>query len=158
MIVWGLKSTELNKKHVDWLSDRIGQGRGWDYHRSPTLGSYVAGKLVGVVLYHDLNPEAGVVCMSAAGDDARWMGREVITAAHNFPFDQLGCQAVVLQVSEKNSRMLGIAERLGYTLHRIPRLRGRNEAEVLCLLADNTWKSSPYARKSHGKAASPRSS
>lgn len=78
--------------------------------------------------------------MSAAATDRAWMTRKVIKAAHSYPFDELKCQATVLQVSERNKVMLSIAKRMGYTMHCIPRMRGRDEAEYLCLLADDTWR------------------
>ena len=138
---WAGCGSELNKLHVAWLSEKIGQGRGWNYRECPTLGIYRGG-LVAVVLYHDWNPDSGVICMSAAATDKTWMTRKVIKSVHEYPFNELGCQATIMQVSERNNVMLSIAKRLGYTMHHIPRMRGRDEAEYLCLLADDTWRAS----------------
>lgn len=140
---WAGCGQPLNAAHVKWLDDRIG-GR-IDYRKCPSLGVY-RDELIAVVIFHDWNPEAGVICMSAAGDDPRWMSRAVIKAAHSYPFDQLNCQQVIWQVSERNEPMLSIAKRLGYELHFIPRMRGRDEGEYLCLLTDSTWRASKFSK------------
>jgi RimJ/RimL family protein N-acetyltransferase len=64
----------------------------------------------------------------------------------------LGCQAVVLRVSEHNERMLSILKRFGFSSHRLPRLRGRDEDEVLNILTDDQWKANGfYKDKSNGQ-------
>ncbi len=71
----------------------------------------------------------------------------MLKAMFGYPFDQLGCQMVVLRVSERNAVMTGIAKRFGFTSHRIPRLRGRDEAEILFTLTDDEWRSHPVNRR-----------
>ncbi|MNL77791.1 hypothetical protein D3C87_2040460 [compost metagenome] len=64
-----------------------------------------------------------------------------------YPFDQIGCQMVVLRVSEHNAVMIEIAERFGFKAYRIPRLRGRDEAEILFTLTDDDWRAHPVNRR-----------
>ena len=100
---------------------------------------------IGVVVFHDYNPEAGVMCMSAAGGDG-WLTRPVLYAMHEYIFDQAGCQLAVLQTSEHNKVMRRIAKAYGYRETVIPRLRGRDEAECLLTLADDDWRASRFHR------------
>ena len=126
-----------------WAAERIkGCERGWAdcvalrVFREDTIG---------VVVYHDYNPEAGVICMSAAGGDG-WLTRPVLRAMHGYVFDDAGCQMAVLQTSEHNKIMRRIALAFGYREYVIPRLRGRNEAECLLTLTDDDWRASRFNR------------
>ena len=58
---------------------------------------------------------------------------------NNYPFDDAECRIVILQVSENNAGMLGIAKRFGYEMTRIPKLRGPDEDEIICVLSRDTW-------------------
>lgn len=101
---------------------------------------------IGGVVFHDWNPEAGVMCMSAAGQPG-WLNRSVLYAMHSYIFDRASCQLAVMQVSENNERMLRIGLAYGYTAHRIPRLRGRNEAEILMTLTEEDWRASRFSKR-----------
>lgn len=105
---------------------------------------------IGGVIFHDWNPEAGTMCMSAAGEPG-WLNRAIIHAMHSYIFDTAGCQLAILQVSERNERMRRIGLAYGYTEHRIPRLRGRNEAELILTLAEEDWRASRFHKVPHGK-------
>ncbi|MGL6208725.1 MAG: hypothetical protein ACRC14_02705 [Paracoccaceae bacterium] len=108
-------------------------------------------KTIGGVVFHDWNPEARVMCMSAAGGPG-WLSRSVLYAMHSYIFDQAGCQLAVMQVAEDNERMRRIGLAYGYTEHRIPRLRGRDKAEIVMTLADDKWRVSRFHRsKTSGK-------
>lgn len=100
---------------------------------------------IGGVIFHEWNPEAGTMCMSAAGEPG-WLNRAVLHAMHSYIFDAVGCQLAVLQVSEHNARMRRIGLAYGYTETRIPRLRGRNEAECILTLPDDVWRASRFHR------------
>lgn len=127
-----------------WVADRIpGCTRGWDNFVSLRV---FRGETIGGVVYHDWNPEHQTMCMSAAGGDG-WLTRPVLYAMHDYPFNQAGCQMVVLQTSEHNHVMRRIAKAYGYTETLIPRLRGRDEAEAILTLTDDAWRSSRFHRK-----------
>lgn len=95
---------------------------------------------LGAVVFHNYSPESGVMEMSAAADSPKWLTRAALKAMHRYIFEDAGCQLAVMRVSEKNKRMLRIAEAFGYSPFRIPRLRGRDEAEVVLTLGDDEWK------------------
>lgn len=132
-----------------WVASKIaGCERGW--------GEFVAlrvmrGGIVGGVVYHDWNPEAGTMQMSAAGHD--WLSRRVLYAMHAYPFEVAGCQMVALQTREDNTVMRRIAKVYGYTETIIPRLMGRDQNAAILTLTDDAWKGSSHYRSStHGQA------
>lgn len=102
--------------------------------------------MVAGVVFHNYSPESGVMEMSAAAISPRWMTRRVLHAMHSYIFEDAGCQMAVMRVSEQNTKMTAIAERFGYTPYRIPRLRGRDEAEILFTLTDDDWKAGKYGQ------------
>lgn len=101
---------------------------------STAIGWVEDGVLVAGTVYHGYQPEAGAIELSSAGKTPRWLTLPVIRTMFEYPFLGLGCQLVVLRVSERNARMRSIAERFGFTGYRIPRLRGRDEAEIIYTL------------------------
>lgn len=103
-------------------------------------------RLIGGVVFHDWNPEAGVMCMSAAGGPG-WLTRPILYAMHSYVFDVAGCQLSVMQVSERNAKMRRIGLAYGYTEARIPRLRGRDEAELIMTLTEEDWRASRFHRR-----------
>ena len=105
-----------------------------------------ADRTIGGVVFHDWNPEAGVMCMSAAGEPG-WLSRPILYAMHRYIFETAGCQLAVMQVSEHNARMRRIGLAYGYTETRIPRLRGRDEAEIIMTLTKEDWRASRFHRR-----------
>lgn len=100
----------------------------------------VGDPIIAGVVFHNYSPESGVMEMSAAATSPRWLTRRVLHAMHSYIFEDAGCQMAAMRVGEQNARMRSIAERYGYTPYRIPRLRGRDEAEILFTLTDDEWK------------------
>ena len=127
-----------------WVGDRIDDTeRGWEH--CVTMEITRGGEIIGGVVFHDYNPEAGTIGMSAAGVTG-WLTRRVIAAIHGYVFGIAGCQLAVLDVSENNSLMLRVARAVGYREHRIPRLRGRDEAAMILTLSDDDWRRSKFNR------------
>jgi RimJ/RimL family protein N-acetyltransferase len=124
-----------------WVASRIpGAERGW----SQCVAMRVSrDDTIGGVVFHDWNPAAGVMCMSAAGEPG-WLNRAVLYEMHRYIFDTAGCQLAVMQVSELNTRMRRIGLAYGYTEHRVPRLRGRDEAEMIMTLPEENWRASRF--------------
>jgi RimJ/RimL family protein N-acetyltransferase len=117
------------------------QGRVSDYC---SIGILDDEALVAGVLYHNWYPDTGVIEMTAASLTKRWLTRPVLKAMFSLPFDRFACQLVALRVSERNEPMIRIAKAYGFEDHVIPRLRGRNEAEHILTLTDDTWRSSRF--------------
>lgn len=146
-LVWGGASAPaINQAVASFVASGIaGCERGWE--NFTTLGLIEGDRLVAGVVFHNYAPEAAVIEISAASTSRRWLTRPMLKGMFGYPFDQLGCQMVVLRVSERNAVMIGIAERFGFTAYRIPRLRGREEAEILFTLTDDDWRAHPVNRR-----------
>lgn len=109
------------------------------------IGWSIDGVLVAGTVFHNYDKKAGIIELSSASKDPRWLSRDTLRLMFSYPFDQLDCQMVVLRVAEKNDRMRGIAKRFGFTEYIIPRLRGRSEAECVQTLTYEQWAASPFA-------------
>ena len=97
-------------------------------------------ELVAGTVYHNWYPEHGTIELSTAAMHPRWLTRKSLRQMFDYPFNQLGCQMVVLRVGELNSRMRGIARRYGFAEVVIPRLRGRDEADCVFTLTVEQWR------------------
>ncbi len=134
-----------------WVAAHIpGCERGFD--RPVAIGVLDGERLIGGTVFHNYQPEAGVIEMSSAGASPRWLSRPMLKAIFGYVFDQIACQMVVMRVSERNERMIGIARKFGFDGTLIPRLRGRDEAEWIFTLTDEQWRQHPLARSTHGQA------
>lgn len=111
-------------------------------------------ELVAGMVFHDYQPGPGLIQISSASTTPRWLTAEVRHMMFSYPFDQIGCQMVVLQVSAKNERMVRIAKAFGFTPYLISRLRGRDEDGYVFTLTDDDWRNSKFTRKIHGQSLS----
>jgi RimJ/RimL family protein N-acetyltransferase len=135
---------------ADFVARHIpGCERGFSNPRA--IGVVEDGNLIAGAVYHEWHPEAGVIQMSAAATSPRWLAPKVLHAIFAYPFELIGVQMVVLQVKDSNARMKRIAERFGFTSHRIPRLAGRDEAAILYTLTDDDWRATAFERSGKGK-------
>lgn len=111
-----------------------------------TMGVFDGNKLIAGTLYHNWHPETGVIELTSASITKRWLTRKVVNAMFELPFQKLGCQMVVLRVSEKNENMINIAQSFGFDEHFIPRLGGRDTGEFVFTLTDDQWSSSKFRK------------
>jgi len=138
-----------NEAVAAWVAAHIpGCERGFD--KPVSIGVVEDERLIGGTVFHNYQPEAGVIEMSSAGTSPRWLSRTMLKAIFGYVFDQIGCQLVVMRVSERNGRMVKIAEKFGFDGHLILRLRGRDEAEWIFTLTDDQWRQHPVARSFNG--------
>jgi len=110
------------------------------------IGWMQDGEMIAGTVYHNWFPEAGVIELSSAADDPRWLTRKSLRVMFEYPFNQLGCQLVALRMSEGNERMRSIARRYGFREFIIPRLRGRHENECICTLTVEDWRNGKKGR------------
>lgn len=127
----------------DFVSHRIwGDGRGLP--DGTALGILHGGALVAGVIYHNWQPREAVVEISVASDNKRWLTRPVLAEMFGFAFGQLGCQAVVCRMDPDNWPLRRICGAYGFTEHTLPRLRGRDRAEIVCILGDDDWRGNKF--------------
>lgn len=120
----------------EWVARQLGFERGFGECTFLTFGD----PIVAGVVYHNYCPEAGVIELSAASVDRKWLTKDRLRQIYGYPFDQIGCQMVVARYSAENKRVRRIWTALGATEYVIPRLRGRDEAEVIATLTVEAWR------------------
>lgn len=146
-LIWGGASNpNVNQAIAHFVASHIpGCERGWE--NFTTLGIIEGEQLVAGVVFHNYAPEAGVIELSSASTSKRWLTRPMLNAMFGYPFEQIGCQMVILRVSERNTGMIEIAERFGFKAYRVPRLRGREEAEIIFTFTDDDWRNHAVNRR-----------
>lgn len=150
-IVWGGSgNADVNRALAEWCAVHIGLPRPFEEPYT-TMGVFDGEKLVAVILYNNWQPEAGVIEMHGAGITPRWLTKQVLGSMFSYPFEKLGCQNVIMRVSERNTRLLRILSAYGFDHVTIPRLRGRGEGERIFWLTDDAWRSNGFHEVEDGK-------
>lgn len=130
---------------AEWVAERIfDHNRGFGPCRA--MGVERQGEIVAGIVFHNWEPETGVIEISACGETPFWSTRTVLAVALDYCFSGLNCQAVVARISERNSKALKFWDMLGAERYEIPRLRGKDEAEIIFLLTDDAWSVSKFKR------------
>lgn len=111
--------------------------------------------LVGGVVFHNWSPEAGVIEISCASINPRWLTRRIAQTVLRYPFEEIRCQMVVFRVAPENKRTRRLLKALGGQETIIPRLRGRNKDDVIVTLTDDDWRQSRLNEDKDGKAQKP---
>lgn len=141
---------ELNDAVADFVSVQI-FGRLGAFRDYGSMAVFENDSLIAGVVFYDWDQDAGVMQLSAASVSRRWLTRRVLHDMFLFPFDQFGCQMVVLRVSPDNDHMARIARRYGFGEHLIPRLGGRDKDQIIFTLTDDQWRSKqPHYGGPHG--------
>lgn len=122
------------------------------FGKSSAVGFVENGELIGGTVFHNYDPDAGVVELTTATTSPRWLTRQTLHAIFAIPFDQWGCQMIVLRVAASNQRMVKIAKRYGFSGVLIPRLAGRREGVWVFTLTDDAWRGTALERRRHGQA------
>lgn len=152
IIAWGTdKTPEIRDGLVKFVGDRV-EGGHRGFGECVAMGVIDKGQLICGIVYHNYNPEAGVIEISGAAKHGRWLTRPVLWAMYNYPFNDAGCQLVVQRSSEKNQMWNGrglprMLKAYGFVETRIERLRGRDAAEIIFTLTDDAWASNGFHRE-----------
>lgn len=147
-ILWGDSTNPELRFRLSSFVDRSIGGSGLGFGDGTAMGVFDGHKLIAAVVFHNWEPRAGVIEMSAAALDRRWLTRSVLQRIFDYVFDDAACQMVVMRVSEKNRPMVRIARSYGFSEFLIPRLRGRDENEYIFTFTDDDWRSSRFNSKS----------
>ena len=112
------------------------------------IGVVEGGLLIAGVVYHNWNPDAGVLEMSAAAlPGHHWLTQETIKRMYQYPFLFCDCQMVMNIVPASDEQHLYVLSRFGYSLIRIPRLLGRDKDSVVCLLTREDWEANKFCKR-----------
>ena len=143
MILWADHGDPHYEPLVDFITSRI-----WGIPREMTDGTVMAvaedGKVIGACLFHNWQPDEGVIELTAASISAKWLDRSVLQVMFEYAFNALRCQAAVMRVDPDNTRVCRMAKAFGFQRHDIPRLRGRDKAEALFILGDDEWRGGKF--------------
>ncbi|MGE0147464.1 MAG: N-acetyltransferase [Parvibaculaceae bacterium] len=116
------------------------------------LGVARRGRLVGGFVFHDYAPEFGVVELSFAAADRRWLTRPVLYAAFSYVFDGLGCQMACSRTPAGLGHAVRICRAYGFRQQRVPRLFGRGEDGILSTLTVEDWRANGFHKENaHGQ-------
>jgi RimJ/RimL family protein N-acetyltransferase len=102
------------------------------------------GLLAGLV-YKNYQPELGTIEISAGAlPETNWYSRRTIQIMHEYPFQQCGCQMVIITTMADNMIVQRILAAIGYKFYRIERLGGRDKDGIVATLTDDQWEASKY--------------
>jgi len=127
---------------AEWVAGQLGYDRPFTSCRS--MAVIHSGRIVAGVVFHDWNPEAGVIELSAAATDPRWMTRKVINEVFGYAFGLLGCQMAVARTEASNSTVRKLWRGLGAQETIIPRLFGRAKNGAILTLTDDKFRTSKF--------------
>jgi hypothetical protein len=114
---------------------------------STAIGVANGDVLVGGFVYHNYDPDAGVIELSCASLSKRWFTRPVLYNLFAYPFLQIGCQMVCSRVSVKNAGLVRQKLAYGFTSHRIERLFGRDEDGIIFTLTKEQWMNNGFHKE-----------
>ena len=101
--------------------------------------------LLGGLVYRNWCPEVGTIEISGAAlPGTNWLSRRTIQIMYDYPFYQCGCQMVIKTTMADNEIVLRIMAAVGFTLHKIKRLGGRDRDGVVGTLTLEDWEASKY--------------
>jgi hypothetical protein len=112
------------------------------------IGVIDGDRLIAGFVFHNFEPEAGVIEISGAAlPGSNWCTRRTLAVIYRYPFLQLECQMIVQRVLEENESLLWILSRYNYSFVKVPRLFGRNSNGVICCLTREAWASNRFNQK-----------
>ena len=124
-----------------WLSRRINEN-----FETGAVGVVLsdAGELACVWVWHNWQPDAGVMEFSGASLTPRWMTRRILHALFAYAFERAGCQMVVTRNSAANESLHKQLWAFGFDRFDIPRLFGRREDGVVWTMTDDQWRAGRF--------------
>lgn len=97
------------------------------------------GKPVAGFVFHNWQPEQGIIEMSAYAESPRWATRRNLRALFAYPFGQCGCQMVMAYSAADNVEAARMWRLCGASEWHIPRLMGRETDGIAFTLTDDAW-------------------
>ena len=102
------------------------------------------GRLIAGMVYHNWDPEAGIIELTGASTTARWLQRPTLARLWQYPFLQFRCQMIVQRTPIDNERLLRQLAVGNYTFIKVPRMFGRERDGVICCLTYENWASNRF--------------
>lgn len=145
---------DRDREVAAWIAEHIPHARGRGLaggFRSIGIWQDGVGPIAGMA-FHNWDPEAGTMHITAAAITPRWLTRETIRIMGQFPFVQCRCQMVEQHQPADNEHLLAQLVRAGYDLIWRPRMYGRNRDGVIATLTYEQWVSSPICQSFRRRA------
>jgi RimJ/RimL family protein N-acetyltransferase len=105
------------------------------------------GTLLGGMVYHNWDPEAGIIEMSGAAVSPRWLTRRTLAAMFSYAFGVCSVQQIMMRTPIENERVLRQLAAYGFEFIKIPRMFGRDRDGMLCLLTDDEWAHNKFNKR-----------
>ena len=136
--VWGLDTLV-----IPMVSNILGFKRG--FGDAVTLAFVSGNKIMGGLVFHNYDPENGVIEVSTASLSKKWFNRTILRQITAYVFEKCNCHAMVARTAPDNEPVLRIWRALGADEVTIPHLRGRGVPEVVFILTDAAWRKSKFS-------------
>lgn len=114
------------------------------------VGFADADGLIGGVLFHDYDPDAGVIELTSYFARHDWLTKARLREVFSFPFDGIGARLAVARIAETNTRARRIWKALGAKETIIPEMHRPGEALCVFTLSSDDWHASQYMRTANG--------
>jgi len=112
------------------------------------IGVVEGGLLLAGLVYHNWDPDAGVIEISGAALPGHfWLTRETIRHMYQYPFFVCGCQMVAQRTPADDERLLYALARYDYAFSKVPRLFGRDRDGVVCTLTREAWENNRFNKR-----------
>lgn len=147
---WAFAEGEVANKLAFLVADRIWPGKGRDFGRCRCIAITQGTELAAGLVYHNYDPDAGVIEISGASWIKGWLTRSVLKVMYGYPFKDCGVQAVVQRVPDDDKRQHRMLKAFGAERYRIPRLRGIDQAENIYITTREVWETNNFARYNRG--------
>ncbi len=135
------------------VADRIWPGKRHSFGICRAIAVGHGDQLAAGLIYHNYDPDAGVVEISAAAWMKGWLTRHVLGVMYGYPFNDVGCQVVVQRVSDEDTAQHRMLTAFGFERYRIPRLRGPDAADNIFVLTREAWAGDNLRRLARERAA-----
>jgi hypothetical protein len=141
--------SELNEGMKRWAANVIWPGKGMTFGDAACMGVMLDDKPIACVLFHNWEPHTGVIEMSAASVNRRWITRKTLSAMFEYPFATAGAQMLVTRNSSgpEQKHLHRMLKSYGFVHWLIPRLGGRDKDMLLWTLTDDQWRASHFNAK-----------
>ena len=130
---------------ADFVKQFIPECRERGFGKCKAIGVADETGLLGGLVYRNWCPETGTIEISGGALPlTNWLSRRTIQIMYDYPFYQVGCQMVIKTTMADNMIVLRIMHAVGFDLHLVKRLGGRDKDGVLGTLTVEQWEASRY--------------
>ena len=148
IIAWGgERNPRDNALMALWAARIIWPHRRYDFGNCVTMGVIENERLIGVMVFHNYDPDAGTIEISGASTSKRWLNRKTLKAMFDYPFRQLGLNTVVMRCDADKRHLSRMLKAYGFSEHIIPHLGAGGQDLHVYVLTREAWAGNKFNRK-----------